>query len=429
MAADNITWRKTPIDLLVDENFSYISSQMKPGEETAPYMFYLTCLRKADEDGAFDLEDGLMFSRLMRVGDKTTVFKIANLMMQRQIITRVGTSSKCMLVEWEYVRDKQNRTMDQRRAIVARKIEQEKKLQMQEFDPDKTELSFDDDAPVFSCPENDKIQNNVANEVFDDKNQKNVVKKNAPREIERENTDIEDTRDIKKDTHTQENTREIETGRDREDAPPDFLNESGSTSQDEIQTKSETETEISQEELTLEDIPNSIAKSSNERDMASACTDVFNVFFAKVCKGYNAFHYRYEIDDLVHRVINMQDKNNPADVIAGLITKCFEKQGNEKYYKGLPLQPDYLLKPGIWSHVVRTVTEILNTSDNKKLVEEQRREALSWDGSAASEEIDGKVYVGFDAQYVKYGIDPSDPNASHLLMQAMSAEKKVKEPP
>ena len=74
----DVYWRQYPIDLLNDEKMGYIESQMPAGYEYAPYMFYITALKLADDDGIFALDDGVIFARLMRVKDIELVYAVAN---------------------------------------------------------------------------------------------------------------------------------------------------------------------------------------------------------------------------------------------------------------------------------------------------------------------------------------------------------------
>ena len=97
----DVYWRQYPIDLLNDEKMGYIESQMPAGYEYAPYMYYITALKLADDDGIFDLDDGIIFARLMRVDNIQIVFDITNLMRQYKIIYRLSDDSNlCGIVDW-----------------------------------------------------------------------------------------------------------------------------------------------------------------------------------------------------------------------------------------------------------------------------------------------------------------------------------------
>ena len=86
----DVYWRQYPIDLLNDEKMGYIESLMPTGYEYAPYMYYITALKLADDDGIYDLGDGIIFARLMRVQNPELVFFVTNLMRQYKIIYRLS---------------------------------------------------------------------------------------------------------------------------------------------------------------------------------------------------------------------------------------------------------------------------------------------------------------------------------------------------
>ncbi|MBO7712188.1 MAG: hypothetical protein J6S85_01395, partial [Methanobrevibacter sp.] len=195
----DVYWRKFPIDLLNDDKMTYIESLMPEKYKYAPYMFYITALKMADDNGIFDLEDGVIFARLMRVKDIDIVFECADLMIARKIIYRLfDDSNYCGLVDWEYPGNQKNKTLEQRRQIVAMQIEEAEKKNHSEKKfrcvgtrndvpqsescagqyndiPQATERNSAPQNSVFSCPENDKIGENVAQNRMDDKIGENVA--------------------------------------------------------------------------------------------------------------------------------------------------------------------------------------------------------------------------------------------------------------
>ena len=122
----DVYWRQYPIDLLSDDKMTYIESFMPDEYKYAPYMFYITALKLADDNGIFDLEDGIIFARLMRVKSRALVFQIANLMRQHKILYRLSDDTTLMqIADWTYS-DKKVRTAEERRRIVADKIAKER---------------------------------------------------------------------------------------------------------------------------------------------------------------------------------------------------------------------------------------------------------------------------------------------------------------
>lgn len=184
----DVAWRKMPTDLLTNENMTYIESQMPKGFEYAPFMFYQAALKKADNDGIFDIEDGVIFARLMRVPSPAIVFKIVNLMGHRRMIYRESTSTLCYLADWEYTGGK-SRTLSERRAIVQQKIREMESM------PKAAELRAkqEEELPPFEpfagqSADDDKNAKNVVKNTMDDKNAVNCrnVEREKDREIERE---------------------------------------------------------------------------------------------------------------------------------------------------------------------------------------------------------------------------------------------------
>ena len=111
----DVYWRQYPIDLLSDDKMTYIESFMPEEYKFAPYMFYITALKLADDNGIFDLEDGIIFARLMRVKSRALVFQIANLMRQHKIVYRLSDDTTLMqIADWTYS-DKKVRTAEERR--------------------------------------------------------------------------------------------------------------------------------------------------------------------------------------------------------------------------------------------------------------------------------------------------------------------------
>ena len=227
----DVYWRQYPIDLLNDEKMGYIESQMPAGYEYAPYMFYITALKLADDDGIFALDDGVIFARLMRVKDIELVYAVANLMRKYKIIYRLSDDSMlCGIVDWTYS-DKKKRTMAERKQVVMAAIEREraKSMSTKDFAPEGCAGKCNDipqsaacvgkcnDIPqgpgniapvpaqnaqepaqsaVFFMPEDDKNRKNVVINADDDKNAENVT------DIQTDSTN-NTVQEVHTNTHTQ----------------------------------------------------------------------------------------------------------------------------------------------------------------------------------------------------------------------------------
>lgn len=403
-------WRKLRIDLLTDEDFGIIEDQLPPELATAPYMFYLAALKKADDDGAFDLEDGEVFSRLMRIGNTRDVFTIANLMMQRRIITRVGESTLCLIVDWDYAPNEVPRSLEQRRTQVKWKIEQAEKLAAsRQFEINRKKQDFEE--PSFFSFENDKNEENVTKNFYGDKNAENVASPRKKEEIEIERIEKKDTH-----THTEERLEERE-----KKEPPEKDQRERSFSSGRENEKKETpdtgeKTESSQngpeagEQAGPEDLEKWQGKS-----VSSSPVEVLNVFFAKNCKGYNPITYEKDVAVLAKRFSDLADDRNPPDIVATVFCSQFLKLAESGYYKDIPLFPDYMIKPAIYKHLLAQVQKILfkPPTSNPWLA--------SWKKELAVEETTDQGGDIFRREYEKYGINPDSPGAWPRLQAAKKA--------
>lgn len=446
-------WRKLPIGIIRDEDMDYIADQLPVELQAAPYMFYLTALCKADNDGIFDLEDGVIFARLMRIGSPAIVFQIANLMMKRKLILRAGESTRCILTAWDYPAKEQPRTMEQRRAIVEKKIEQERRVAAEsEFKINTATAAVPASTLFHTSNHNDgQIAAAVASAAFnqfdqaaaaaqivsnvfcdqpgdflcpnDDKNAKNVVEKN---ETEREKERI-DTERIETHTETKDK-RETKKLALQAFGEPAFRASTEEYTAEKLQI-----TEIQQEEdetdTECRTNGNELPGSELQEEMANGevNTAVFSTlvnFFTKNNLGFNKQANYPDLAALCYRIQALADNRNPPEIIAGVMLGQFKKlTEDDGYYKNAPLTPQQFLKPGMYSHALAATSKILVADkSNDKWLQQQKK----YEQQVQKEKAVGNV---FDNQYLKYGIDPQDPNRAAKLMQAQANESKDNEPP
>ena len=429
----DVTWRKMPTDMLTNETMTYIESQMPAGFEYAPFMFYQAALKKADDDGSFDLEDGILFARLMRVPDVKLVFKIAILMVKRGIISQVQKGSNlCLLTDWEYSKGTASRTMAERRAIVARKIEA---AQMHNSEPSFVAMPSDNapESPVFD----DKIQENVVKNSFDDKNQKNVVKntnsvKNDSSAISLER-EKEREREEKEHTHTE---REIESLRGRErdasasagasmaPAPaPAETEEALARDSEESEIEQETEiTAVVPEFSTVNLASEAISVANGEEQKESGDLTEFEVvcaflesFFIANCFGYDQKRGKKLVKLIAEKIMALEGNGHKATKIAEICCEAFKKMHDEPgQWKDIPLQPVYMAKDGVWAHILTYAGKKLNKkgSKNNTFFENAKK------AQKAADEERAELIAQTEGEYRKYGIDPKDPNRVQKLMMA-----------
>lgn len=133
---NDLAWRKFPVNTIRNEDLDYIAFLMPQELQTAPFMFYMTAICKCDDDGVFDIEDGVIFARLMRIPNRPeVVYEIAKYMTQRRILTQViPGSSIFMITDWDAPDRRgvvKTKSAEERRTIIAQKIEAERKQRLQ----------------------------------------------------------------------------------------------------------------------------------------------------------------------------------------------------------------------------------------------------------------------------------------------------------
>ena len=426
MANNEMLWRKLPIGIIRDEDMDLIADQLPRELRAAPYMFYLTALCKADNDGIFDLEDGVIFARLMRIGTPEDVFTIANLMMKRKIILRAGETTRCILTAWNYPKLEKPRTLEDRRAVVAKQIEEEKR-NIIDVEFKVKDASANLEPPVFFGPKNDKKQENVVMDFFDDKNTKNVVQ-NIQTEREKERIERE-----REETHTEQKDK-TETEKLALQAFDVALRASTKEYSEEIPEAKNEEQTLQREDPGITE-PNTLAEQANEWENEEggeskngsfeAVSEALTNFFTKNCLGFNKAMNQEELHALTNRILSLGNKRNPPEIVVGVLLGCFQKLTEDKgYWQGMPLTPQQLLKPGTYAHVLNQTNKILNASQvNEAWISEEKKYA---EQAAKDQEAVGN---SFDNEYLKYGISPSDPNKVRLLMQAKANESKETDPP
>ena len=447
----DVYWRQYPVDLLSDDKMACVEAELPADLKYAPYMFYCAALKLCDNDGVFDLEDGVIMARLMRVDNTDIVFKIANLMRKRKIIYRLFDDSMlCGLVDWTYS-DKKPRTIEERRRAVAEAIKQKQATasssrdfmtapQQQQTAPEFTAPEFTapkaaapaqeaQTAPApqdFSCVENDKNANNVVKSEMDDKNAKNVVtlQDNTVHDNKTVQTYIQD---IQTNTHTQQ----LSGCGQLESPPPDNCQDKNAVGEKNIQNLNTDNANIPTADLSCggEDISSLAAQALQEAQKDVEETEQANLkgylneFFVKNCYGYEKNQSANAINKLAGKILELSDDVNPPGEVASVLCSEFKKlcEGQrEEYWKGTPLLPAYMIKPRIMAEIVQYAGKILATNqNNNKFIAAAKK---------AQEECEAEgdiVTVALQEEYLKYNIDPGDPNAQMLLLQAKSAEQKA----
>ena len=438
----DVYWRQYPIDLLSDDKMTYIESFMPEEYKYAPYMFYITALKLADDNGIFDLEDGIIFARLMRVKRRALVFQIANLMREHKVMYRLSDDTTLMqIADWTYS-DKKVRTAEERRRIVAEKIAKERAKKaaysQEDFTADGCAGKCNDipqsesyagkcnaipqaavaesTAPEaaaaaprrdFLCPDDDKKAKIVDN-------------------IQTDSTD--NTIQEVHTTHTQTNTQLAGGYAQLESAPPAASPDTTAVAEKQnTPTQKPTEMQTPNEATSGDDVSTLAAQalqitSVSDEDADSELFAYLEDFFVKNCYGFDKKKAAYSLNQLCEKIKSVSDEVNPPVEVAGVLCSEFKKMcdgGRSEYWKGQALLPSFMIKTRCWMELMQYAGKILATnSASNKFTE-------SWAKAAAEFKAEqNQISVAVRDECLKYSIDPDAPDASFQLIRAKSREQE-----
>jgi hypothetical protein len=332
-------------------------------------------------------------------------------------------------VDWTYS-DKKPRTIEERRRLVQERIQKEQTRAGVDTDfamPGTQEAAAAPEASAFLCPENDKNAQNVVNSGMDDKNAQNVVtlQNNT---VQDNNTVHTEKQDIHTDTHTQQQA----TGYAQPvGAPPVTCQDTNAVGVENIQTEN---TEIANiptagdvtcgdDASTLAEMALREAKRDVEDTGQASLVGYLNDFFVKNCYGFKKNQSAAAINTLAGKILELSDAVNPPGTVAGLLCSEFKKMcegQREKYWDRMPLLPANMIKPRAWAELVQYAGKILATNQNS--------ERFMQAAEKAQKEYEAEKELVGDAmrdEYLKYNIDPEDPQAQKLLLVAKSREHEA----
>lgn len=400
--ADELAWRKFPRNAARDENLDYIAYLL--GDKAPQALLFFTimyCI--CDDDGVFDLEDGIIFSRMMKTGTPDDVFHVASLMEKRRIIVRC-IDHVYMIRNWDAPQRTSNfgrtaRTMEERRAAVAKKIAEERRKNP-EAEPDD-----------FFCLENDKNANFVVTE----------------RERERETDRPEETERTQREENLETERKETHT----EGVVTAPISGASTTPSEESVIKN------TDPEEKARPIEQPEEKVSTGKMLAGIAAEVYEVrqhydqekrrqllcqlndFFAKNCLGYDRQRYTGHVSEIADRIFRLATEKNPAEMVAAIMTSQFVALShNDGYFKDIPISPDNLLKPGVYAHVLNNAGRILLTKDQDKTTWQAETEKYMQNAAENHAVVDNWL----EEECLKYGIDPHDPQRQVELMRAKAAK-------
>lgn len=165
-------------------------------------------------------------------------------------------------------------------------------------------------------------------------------------------------------------------------------------------------------------------KAKGEEEIDTGVFNILDGFFTKNNLGFNKHANIPELQALTYRIQSLGDSRNPPEIIASVMLGQFKRLSEEDgYFKNMSLTPQQLLTPGTYRSVLAAASKILLAD---KPTESWIKQQEKYEKEAAAE----KAAVGnvFEAEYLKYGISPNDPNKAAKLMQAKANESKDDSP-
>ena len=455
---NDLAWRKFPVNTIRNEDLDYIAFLLPDEMKAAPFMFYMTAICKCDDDGVFDLEDGMIFSRLMRMGSPEQVLLLATYMAQRKIITQVIPESTIyMITDWD-APDRRNaiksKTAEERRAIIAAKIEAEHKARMQaapkniqfekpvetwygqpprDFAPAPAPAPSFEPAPnepycIFSpLPSVDwnelqrqRAQNDTFFCALNDKNAENVVKteRERDREIPRE---TKENTESKKETHT-EDTEDMRGEASRVSGPTDgptapLAEEKSEERPEEDQTDGRSEEAM---DTTASKLADEAIGKVGETEKAifmpeelKELEDIAVDFFVRNSLIFQKEYDQEAINTLVDRVIRLKTPKNPASTVMKTILRQFKIRATTKgdYFYNCKITPQFLLTENTWHHILQQASALL-------LTHKEGNEEWSFQLHSKNPEEQRAISNDIEAECLQYGVSPDDPARLSKIMAA-----------
>ena len=403
---DDLAWRKFPRNIIENAELQYIADQMEEGLEALPLLLYTVAYCRADDNGIFDLRDGRIFSRLVKLGTVDDLFYCAKLMVEENIFQPVN-GPVLLITDWESP-NRSGRTpqkplsADERRAAAAAKIraQEQKKASAAKFF---TLTSTKSEKMSLSQRETERIQRETE--------ERHTHTEFKDRETEGEKTREDEKEDIK-ETHTQK------SGFGFFPEPSPLEDEMSTGYRDEEDTGGRPERSSSVAAIIAEEAADGTDFDKyNFLHNKEIAAELLNNFFAKNCLGYDQDKEAPLINEVSSRIAKLTDDKNPVQIITAVITGQLKKLSEEPgYYKNLPLQPASLMLSGVWSHVMNSASRILRNKEN----------SFSWDRELEMSRLTPQDRAAVDddleSECLKYGINPEAPDRMMRLALARKAD-------
>ncbi len=427
-------WAKIPTDLLENKAMIRTEEELAPELRAAPVLLYLAGATKADEDGIFDIGDGEEFSALIKVKNPELVLEVARAMVKFRIFAHVPNSTIYLFAEWEYNTRQNGKSLKNRFNIA---VEQWKKQQEEAsfFAPYKNvDTQRKNIGDTF-----DKCLNTIqprVNECF------NTIQgpENANPQIRREQIRESRTEQIKTDVEKTTHRVEGVGGEIPPTASEPFSDSPavGSKSNSDFEQIAEDteklmqdrnwqilpESESSEESLNAGDsdketVDASFVPSDDEKNKGEAVIiDYLNKFFSDNNVSYNVTKGLKAVKAIADDLLQSAETPERAAEITKWVCQEFKAMHDapeSDHWHNIPLYPNYMSKDVVWAQLLSRASRIHGTVSQPKplgVVAQAEKDK-------AEAEADKAEYGDpFDAEYIRFGIDPADPHKSEKLFQA-----------
>ena len=436
-------WAKIPTDLLENKAMIRTEKELAPELRAAPVLLYLAGATKADEDGIFDIGDGEEFAALIKADKPETVFSVAAAMVKFRIFAHVPDSTIYLFAEWEYT-TRQNGKALENRFNIARAQWDKKQKESSFFAMYKNVNSQRKNIADTSAECLNTIQPRV-NECFNTIRPAENANPQIRREQIRESRPEQIISEGEQTTHTRVDGVEGEIPPAPSEALVGSTGAGSKMSQEFEQMEAETKERMnalnvqilpedensdstdSADDMNKETQDASFVPEVDKKNMGEL-VETLQKFFTENNVGYNASKGLKTVKELAEELLHSADTPEKAADLAKKMCFEFKKMHDapeDDRWHNVPLFPAYMAKEAIWSQLLSRVSRIYGTVKEPKPLgtvaqaEKDRQEVL-----AEREEFGDQ----FAAEYIRYGIDPNDPNRQAKLFQMkMKGTKLVKE--
>lgn len=419
-------WAKIPTDLLENKLMFQAERHLPESLNYVPVLFYLAGATKADDDGIFDIDNGLEFASLCKVKSPENIFKVAAVMVQARIFAHVPNTSFYIFTEWEYATRQTARTLSYRFDL-AKKKAQQKATENSYFYGDNLEPSTKIDNLVnnnnYTENKNLNTKQSEVNECFNTIQGEKTANDRIEEIREDKNRQDKIISDEIKNTHTRIDgvvQDETEKSRGFLGNPQDFSAQENKKSDEIIQNQKIMSVP------SWEIVPNSenekpVEVQNQEKQEATfvptKTIKTLGDFFKQNNVAYNELKGSKIVEQIAYELSQSCKNDDETNVLAERFCKEFKAMHDAPetdHWHNIPLMPAYMIKDVVWaqlnSRVTRIYGSVSNQNQNPNTVEQAKK-----DYAEHIQDLQSSCNSQ-DAEYIRLGIDPEDPNRIQKML-------------